>query len=121
MIGAVILWLVLLLPYVLSVTKINNRVLSLVLPHLTLVQSYPIRLNMQADLRMFAVPQQKSQLGKHQPRRPQVLLIRTKRSQQPHQLIQPQLPFQYQLALTNGPRREQFLHTYFLLTQSRTS
>ena len=47
MIGAVILWLVLLLPYVLSVTKINNRVLSLVLPHLTLVQSYPIRLNMQ--------------------------------------------------------------------------
>lgn len=30
MIGGIILWLVLLLPYVLSVTKINNRVLSLV-------------------------------------------------------------------------------------------
>lgn len=29
-IGGVLLWLILLLPYVLSVTKINNRVLSLV-------------------------------------------------------------------------------------------
>jgi maltodextrin utilization protein YvdJ len=34
MMGVTILWVVLLLPYILSVTKINNRVLSLVFIHL---------------------------------------------------------------------------------------
>ena len=43
MMGVTILWVILLLPYILSVTKINNRVLSLV--HLSLFSLLSSRVN----------------------------------------------------------------------------